>query len=64
MRLRPQNLAAVQQLPEVAEIRPILVYHKVLDAARPLLNMPAGWNDARIGGEDRAGAGVTLPVAR
>jgi len=23
-----------------------------------------GWNDARIGGEDRAGAGVTLPVAR
>jgi len=62
VRLRPQDVAAVESLPEVAAVIPAILYHKVLDAAAALVQLPKAWSDARIGGEDNAGAGVRIAV--
>lgn len=62
VQLRPQDVAAVASLPEVAEVIPPVLYHKVLNAAEPLVHVPEAWADARIGGEDNAGAGVKIAV--
>ena len=62
VRMRPEDVAAVASLPEVAEVFPSVLYHKVLDAATPLVQVPAAWSDPRIGGEVNAGAGVRIGV--
>lgn len=62
VRLRPQDIASVAAFPEVAEIIPSILYHKVLDAAAPLVQLPAAWSTARIGGEFSAGAGIKIGV--
>ncbi|MBI4479422.1 MAG: S8 family serine peptidase [Acidobacteria bacterium] len=62
VRMRPEDVAAVATLPEVAAVFPSVLYHKVLDAATPLVQVPAAWSDPRIRGEDNAGAGVKIGV--
>ncbi|MBI2820547.1 MAG: S8 family serine peptidase [Acidobacteria bacterium] len=62
VRLRPEDVAVVESLPEVAQVIPSVLYHKVLDAAAPLVQVPAAWSDPRIGGEANAGAGVKIGV--
>ncbi|MBI3934029.1 MAG: S8 family serine peptidase [Acidobacteria bacterium] len=62
VRLRPEDVAAVENLPEVAEVIPSVLYHKVLDAAGPLVQLPAAWSDPSIGGEPNAGAGIKIGV--
>ncbi|MBI4460537.1 MAG: S8 family serine peptidase [Acidobacteria bacterium] len=60
--LRAQDVEAVRQLPEVEQVFPSIRYQKMLDAALPLMHVPESWAQARIGGEDNAGAGVRIAV--
>jgi minor extracellular serine protease Vpr len=62
VRLRPQDVASVQALPGVAEVIPSVEYHKVLDAALPLADVPAAWSNLSVGGEANAGRGVKIGV--
>ena len=62
VRLRPQDVASVQAMPGVAEVLPSIEYHKVLDAALPLIDVPAAWSSAKIGGEAGAGRGVKVGI--
>jgi len=60
--LRAEDVDGVLQDPDVEEVIPSLFYHKLLDAALPLMRVPEGWSLPRIGGEDNAGAGVRIAL--
>lgn len=60
--LREEDVASVQSLPEVEEVFPSLSYHKMLDAALPLADVPQAWANPRIGGEPNAGAGIRIAL--
>ncbi|HWP84083.1 MAG TPA: S8 family serine peptidase [Terriglobia bacterium] len=62
VRLRPQDVAAIAQLPEVAAVFPSVPYQKALDAAGSLVRLPAAWAEERIGGEANAGAGIKIGI--
>jgi uncharacterized protein (TIGR03437 family) len=60
--LREEDVASLEDLPEVEEVFPSLSYHKLLDAALPLADVPAAWTNPRVGGEANAGAGIRIAV--
>ena len=60
--LRTEDVDVVLRDPDVEEVIPALLYHKLLDAALPLMQVPEGWSHPGIGGEDNAGAGVRIAV--
>src|SRR5581483_2617791 len=60
LQLTTEEIPAIQQLPEVAQVSESVLYHKVLDAALPLIQVPTAWSAPAIGGEDHAGAGVKI----
>ncbi|MBF8305294.1 MAG: peptidase and subtilisin, kexin, sedolisin [Acidobacteria bacterium] len=60
--LREEDVASVQNLPEVEEVFPSLSYQKMLDAALPLADVPQAWANPGIGGEPNAGAGIRIAV--
>jgi len=62
VRLRPEDIPLLKQRPEVAEVIASMHYHKALDAAVPLLDVPQAWANPKIGGEGNAGAGVKIAV--
>ena len=60
--LREEDVAAVEQMPEVEEVFPSVRYRKALDAALPLVNVPPAWTNPKIAGENNAGAGIRIAV--
>ncbi len=60
--LRPQDVDTLRQNPLVDYVVPSVQYHKLLDAAIPLVNGTQAWANSRIGGEGNAGAGVKIGV--
>jgi len=55
-----QNAAALAALPGVTRVYPVHRYKLNLDHALPIHQVPEAW--ARIGGKDKAGAGVKVAV--
>src|SRR5262249_23587748 len=55
-----ENAAALAQLPGVKKVYPVHQYKMNLDRALPIHHVPDAW--ARIGGKDKAGAGVKIAV--
>jgi minor extracellular serine protease Vpr len=55
-----QNAAALASLPGVKKVYPVRQYTLNLDHALPLHHVPNAW--ARIGGKDKAGAGVKIAM--
>ncbi|MBI4465180.1 MAG: S8 family serine peptidase [Acidobacteria bacterium] len=60
--LEPEDAESLRQYPEVEDVIPSISYHKMLDAALPLVKVPAAWEDFRIGGEQNAGASVKIAI--
>ena len=60
--LRPEDIPLLKQRPEVEDIIASIHYHKALDAAVPLLDVPQAWANPKVGGEGDAGAGVKIAV--
>ncbi len=55
-----EEAAALTALPGVKRVYPVHEYQAVLDHALPLLQVPAAW--ARIGGQNKAGAGIKIGI--
>jgi minor extracellular serine protease Vpr len=55
-----EEAAALASLPGVKQVYPVHEYHLDLDHALPIHMVPAAW--ARIGGKDKAGAGIKIGI--
>lgn len=55
-----ENAAALALLPGVKKVYPVRQYKMNLDHALPIHHVPDAW--ARIGGKDKAGAGVKIAI--
>lgn len=60
--LRPEDVESVKGQPGVEDVIPTIKYHKLLDAAVPLVNLPEAWINRAIGGETNAGAGIKIAI--
>lgn len=60
VRMNAQTAAAVAKMNGVTRIRPVRMYHPVLDRALPLEKVPDAWQ--QVGGMDKAGAGVKIAI--
>ena len=60
--LRPQDVASLKLDPDVEDVIPSIQYHKLLDAAIPLVNVPQAWANPKVGGEANAGRGVKVAI--
>lgn len=60
--LRPEDLSSAKQQPGVEDVIPSIRYHKALDAAIPLINVPQAWTNPAVGGESNAGAGIKIAM--
>jgi uncharacterized protein (TIGR03437 family) len=56
----PSRLAELRQMPGVRYVARVPRYHRSLDRAIQLLNVPAAWN--LLGGTSNAGAGVKIAI--
>jgi len=54
------NAAALARLPGVKKVYPVHQYRMSLDHALPIHQVPEAW--ARIGGKDKAGAGIKIAI--
>ena len=55
-----EEAAALASLPGVKQVYPVHEYHLDLDHALPIHMVPDAW--ARIGGNDKAGAGIKIAI--
>ncbi|MBI2817388.1 MAG: S8 family serine peptidase [Acidobacteria bacterium] len=60
--LRPEDVDSVKSQPGVENVIPSINYHKLLDAALPLVNLPEAWTNRAIGGEPNAGVGIKIGI--
>ncbi len=56
------DIERIRALPDVAEIYPDLHYELQTAASIPLINAPAMWDNAAIGGQQNAGAGIKIAI--